>query len=98
MPSKPAPSIVISTPFEISVLINSRVIEYIKSEDANDSTVAYLAAQGVELQHRLSDWHQLVQSQYSTQYTSYSHLIQDTELLISLAYFHALSVYISGIF
>jgi hypothetical protein len=74
-------------------------MDYIKSsEESDDSVIISLAAQGTEIRRHLSEWLQLVQTQYSALHTSFNHLLQDTELLISLIYFHALSIYLSGIY
>jgi hypothetical protein len=75
------------------------VIQYITASEQRDySAGIFLAAQGIQLRHRLSDWQDRAQTRFSALHISSNYLLQDTELLLSQIYFHALSIYLSGIY
>jgi hypothetical protein len=76
-----------------------RVYEYINDgKTGNGSIEITLVAQGTQLRGHLLDWQQQVQIQFSSQHKSANSLIQESELLLSLIYFHAISIYLSGIY
>ncbi|KAF2814887.1 uncharacterized protein BDZ99DRAFT_485431 [Mytilinidion resinicola] len=57
-----------------------------------------LIAEGLRLRRCLSNWYQHIEQRFPTTKESPAYLQTDLQLLISLIYYHAVSIFLSGIF